>query len=125
MLSTLQVLGNLLNYAILYGGKTPLPNNDENTTSTTPATRNLLICGANDCQDPNITSANLNRYEPASQTLVYILIGVTAGLVVVAIFIQSCFVEAINSQTSEYSIPSAKEEKSDEDDLEIEAKVRP
>ena len=63
----------------------------------TPTGRDLSVCGRNDCQDPNVTDQNLNRYEPASETLVYILIGVTAGLVVIAILIQIFLVKKIDS----------------------------
>jgi len=62
----------------------------------TPTKRDLSICGRFDCQDPNITDQNLNRYEPASDTLIYILIGVTASLVVIAMFIQLFFIKTID-----------------------------
>ena len=106
-----------MSYAVLYGGKTPLPNDSENSTARTPIARNFSVCGANDCQDPNITNANLNRYEPASQALVYILIGVTAALVVVALFIQGCFVESINSEEAVYSVTLQEAENDDQESI--------
>ena len=95
------MFGNLLNYAILYGGLNQMSKILGNASSTimTPIQRDLSICGKNDCQDPNVTNENLNRYEPASQTLVYILIGVTAGLVIMAMLIQIFFVESLIKST--------------------------
>ena len=92
------MFGNLLNYAILYGGKTPLPNDEDNeiSTSVTPTKRDLSICGRFDCQDPNVTDQNLNRYEPASKVLIDILIGVTAGLVMIAMLVQIFFIKPID-----------------------------
>ena len=85
------MIGNLLSYAILYGGKSPtLSETDltDNTSSVaTPVNRDLSVCGINDCQDPNITEANSDRYEPASMTLIYVLVGVTGGMVLVAMSI--------------------------------------
>ena len=75
--------------------------------------RDLSVCGRNDCQDPNVTDQNLSRYEPTSETLVYILIGVTAGLVLLAIVVQTFFV--INVHTNEKRIEfSVVEDISDE-----------
>ena len=91
------MFGNLLNYGILYGGKSPIVDEDDNSsTSATPVVRDLSICGKNDCQDPNVTDQNLNRYEPASEVLIYILIGVTAGLVVIAMLIQGFLIKNID-----------------------------
>ena len=121
----MQVFGNLLNYAILYGGKTPLPNDETDNISTTPTTtptteRDLSICGKNDCQDPNITNQNLNRYEPASEKLVYILIGMTAALVVVAMLIQIFIVKTIDPSKE---APFEKDEKAEDDERLFENQV--
>ncbi|XP_076805885.1 protein unc-93 homolog A-like [Clavelina lepadiformis] len=82
------VFGNLINYAILYGGSS-------NASSDTSA-RELSYCGINDCQVPNITAQYLNQYVPASQTLLYIMIGVMAGLVLLAMLIHSTLVRDID-----------------------------
>ena len=62
----------------------------------TPADRDLSVCGINDCQDPNITEANSNRYEPASMTLIYILVGVSGGMVLVAMSIHKFVTKPID-----------------------------
>ena len=59
--------------------------------------RDLSICGKNDCQDPNLTNENSDRYEPASPTLIYILVGVMGGLVLLAMIIHQCLVKPIDS----------------------------
>ena len=82
------MFGNLINYAILYGGSS-------NASSDTSA-RELSYCGINDCQVPNITAQYLNQYVPASQTLLYIMIGVMAGLVLLAMLIHSTLVRDID-----------------------------
>ncbi|XP_076813516.1 protein unc-93 homolog A-like isoform X1 [Clavelina lepadiformis] len=50
-------------------------------------TRNqdFSFCGANDCQDPNITLANIDQYTPAYPATRYSLIGFLALLEVIAI----------------------------------------
>ena len=119
-----------MNYAILYGSLRSIKTEYGGNSSTTPAiptVRDLSICGKNDCQDPNVTSENLNRYEPASQTLVYILIGVTAGLVVLAMLIQGFLVESINPSDKDASTPISndifKEDK--EKQPKLKSRVRP
>ena len=82
--------GNLLSYAIFFGGKLPKLFKAELTDNTSMATttmKDLSVCGINDCQDPNITEVNSDRYEPASITLIYALIGVSGGMVLVAMLI--------------------------------------
>lgn len=91
-----QVCGNLLSYAILFGGKSP-QNFSNDTTASTPMQKDLSYCGKNDCQNPNITNSDSNRYEPASTTLIYILVGVTSGLGVLAMFIHGCLIKPIDS----------------------------
>ncbi|CAK8681296.1 unnamed protein product [Clavelina lepadiformis] len=53
-------------------------------------TRNqdFSFCGANDCQDPNITLANIDQYTPAYPATRYSLIGFLALLEVIAIVLQ-------------------------------------
>ena len=93
-----------MNYAILFGGRSPIIIQSGNTTVMTPIIRDLSICGANDCQDPNITDANLSRYEPASPILIYILIGVCAGMVLIAMVIQGFLVKpAVIGKEPKYS----------------------
>ena len=83
----LQAFGNILSYAIFYGGR----------AESTHTFQDLSICGRNDCQDPNITDQNSDRYEPASQTLIYILVGVMSGFVVVAMIIHFFLTKPINT----------------------------
>ncbi|XP_078492351.1 protein unc-93 homolog A-like isoform X1 [Ciona intestinalis] len=75
-----QTLGNLLSYAILYSGKTITEGNFNNRSIL-----DLSVCGANDCQNPNVTNANLNQYVPQTKSVLYAMIGVMAGLVLVAV----------------------------------------
>ena len=91
--------GNLLSYAILFGGKSPNLFKAELTDNTSMATttmRDLSVCGINDCQDPNITEANSDRYEPASITLIYALVGASGGMVLVAMSIHKFVTKPID-----------------------------
>ena len=76
-----------MKYAILFGGRIATPSMNETMV------RNLSICGRNDCQDPNITNANIERYEPASQMLIHILIGITGGPIFFSIIIHGLFIK--------------------------------
>ena len=93
----LQAFGNILSYAIFYGGGAIVESDLGNSTESTPTFRDLSICGRNDCQDPNITDQNSDRYEPASQTLIYILVGVMSGFVVVAMTIHFFLTKPIDT----------------------------
>lgn len=82
-----QILGNLCSYAILQGTKVLYNDTDAVFESTTamanwnstfvhqPKRDYYLYCGANDCQNPNVTSAQKDRYVP-DQLSIYILLGV-------------------------------------------------
>ncbi|CAK8679200.1 unnamed protein product [Clavelina lepadiformis] len=48
--------------------------------------QDFSFCGANDCQDPNITLANIEQYTPAFVATRYSLIAFLAGLVLIAVF---------------------------------------
>ena len=93
----LQAFGNILSYAIFYGGGAIFESDSGSSTESTPTFRDLSICGKNDCQDPNITDQNSDRYEPASQTLIYILAGVMSGFVVVAMTIHFFLTKPIDA----------------------------
>jgi len=58
--------------------------------------RDYSTCGANDCQDPNVTQENISQYVPASETTLYIMIGVLSGLVLIAIGIHSLLTRDID-----------------------------
>ncbi|XP_076825985.1 protein unc-93 homolog A-like [Clavelina lepadiformis] len=49
--------------------------------------RNFSFCGANDCQDPNITLANIEQYTPAFVATRYSLIAFLAGLILIAVIL--------------------------------------
>ncbi|CAK8679203.1 unnamed protein product [Clavelina lepadiformis] len=49
--------------------------------------RDFSFCGANDCQDPNITLANIEQYTPAFVATRYSLIAFLAGLVLIAVIL--------------------------------------
>ena len=83
----LQTLGNILKYTILYSGRSPTESGNETIV------RDLSICGRNDCQDPSITNANIERYEPASQSVIHILIAITAGLIIFSIILHGIFIK--------------------------------
>nr|XP_026692178.1 protein unc-93 homolog A-like isoform X1 [Ciona intestinalis] len=87
-----QTLGNLLSYAILYAGKTVAEGEGSNSS----ALADLSICGVNDCQLPNTTNLNLNQYVPQSGTVLYVMIGVMAFLVLSSIGIMGVLVKKID-----------------------------
>ena len=58
----------------------------------------LRFCGANDCQNPNLTAENLTKYV-ASKTTTYVLLGVFSGLLIIAMLIHRFGIEAINSKS--------------------------
>nr|CAB3263793.1 UNC93-like protein [Phallusia mammillata] len=96
-----QVFGNLISYAILFAGKDPISTNttlDSNTTDATPPAPppGLIVCGPNDCQDPNITALNIAQYVPAAETTLYIVYGVMGSMVLLAIAIHVFLVRRIN-----------------------------
>ena len=87
----------MISYAILtYGEITREQIDNDTTTAPPPVFRDLSICGKNDCQDPNLTNENSDRYEPASITLIYILVGVMGGLVLLAMIIHQVLVKPID-----------------------------
>ncbi|CAK8679204.1 unnamed protein product [Clavelina lepadiformis] len=49
--------------------------------------RDFSFCGANDCQDPNITLANIEQYTPAFVATRYSLIAFLAGLILIAVIL--------------------------------------
>nr|XP_039248658.1 protein unc-93 homolog A-like [Styela clava] len=75
-----QILGNLISYAILYGGKNHsgnyLPNNTTTNSSVKMVTSDFRYCGANDCQNANLTREALDQYKPQDPHTMYILISV-------------------------------------------------
>nr|XP_039257116.1 UNC93-like protein [Styela clava] len=69
---------------------------DSYQTTTTVWERDLSVCGANDCQDPNITAQNLEQYVPPTQRSLYILIGILSLLIVLSIIVKSIFLPTIS-----------------------------
>lgn len=45
------------------------------TSTGEAATKSLQYCGVNDCQDPNVTNANIEQYVPQSRIALYTLVG--------------------------------------------------
>nr|XP_004226179.3 protein unc-93 homolog A-like [Ciona intestinalis] len=88
-----ETTGNLLSYAILYAGKTITVNEGNSTVNSAV---DLSVCGANDCQYPNVTNANLNQYVPQSKSVLYAMIGVMAFLILLALGIMLCLVPKIS-----------------------------
>lgn len=63
--------------------------------STQEPERDVSFCGANDCQDPEITSQNLDQYNPPSDKSLYILIGILSSLIVLSVIFKFIFVPKI------------------------------
>jgi len=84
MLITLQIIGSTLSFAILNAIK-PLEEStiDENEVNSTESlsqsqsvvTLSLRYCGADDCQDANVTQDNIEQYVPTNKTPIYIIVG--------------------------------------------------
>ena len=89
-----QMFGNLITWAILYGGALS-DANAFNSTSNGTCERDVSVCGKNDCQDPNITEANIEQYEPANQVTRYSTIAAMSALVFLSIIILACFLPEI------------------------------
>lgn len=87
-----QIFANLLSYGILYGEKRA-QNNSLATNSTKP---DFSTCGIHDCQNPNATQENINNYVPASEATLYTVIGVMAGLILIAGIVYLAMVKDID-----------------------------
>nr|XP_039257120.1 protein unc-93 homolog A-like isoform X1 [Styela clava] len=72
---------------------TKVANSYENKTSAWR--RNVSVCGANDCQDPNITSQNLQQYVPPTNKSLYIVVGVLSTLIILSIIVKVMFLPKI------------------------------
>ena len=94
-----QMFGNLLTWGILYGGAQSTANIYNSTSNQTE--RDISACGKNDCQDPNITAANIDQYEPANQLTRYSTIGAMSGLVLLSIIISFYFLPEIEKLRKE------------------------
>lgn len=57
------------------------------------------FCGKNDCQDPNVTSANIGKYKP-NNNLLFILFGVVSVLSAIGIILHVIFLENVSVTTS-------------------------
>ena len=52
--------------------------------------RNIAHCGLNDCQDPNITSDNIDQYVPRNPVVIYVLIGCCLLLMIIGTLLHVC-----------------------------------
>lgn len=79
-------LGNALTLIILYIDRNVINQRStvhfDNATSVDDVYRSY--CGANDCQDPNITMNNMQQYSTVNEATYYIIIGMSAALVLLA-----------------------------------------
>ena len=118
----------MIGYAILFGGLTT-KNNESNynesfsSTPAAPVVKDLSICGKNDCQNPNVTDENGERYQPASMTLIYILVGVMGGLVVTAMIIHKFVTKPIDTSLEIKDVDEEKREKIEEEKVKISNKL--
>nr|XP_026692338.1 UNC93-like protein isoform X2 [Ciona intestinalis] len=69
-----QIIGNLFSFVVLH----LFPPNSTATINTTIRTTDdqFLYCGANDCQDPNVTTAHIDQYVPTNPVALYVLLSV-------------------------------------------------
>ena len=47
----------------------------EATSLSVPTARSYAYCGVNDCQDPNVTTSNIDQYVPQDPIVIYLAIG--------------------------------------------------
>lgn len=83
-LSLSAILGNILSWAILYGGKT---KSSDDIYSNTTVDRDVSMCGKNDCQNPNITELTIEQYEPDNMFTFYFTIGAMCTFVMISFLI--------------------------------------
>lgn len=78
-------------YIVLYAFNDKIPANsttfDTNVTSLPGLTASASLdefyyCGANDCQDVDVVTENIDQYVPTNQITIYILIGILAAMCV-------------------------------------------
>lgn len=106
-LSLASIFGNLISGAILFSASPPPPSsNDTSAFSNETFQVDISVCGINDCQDPNITSENIEQYAPP-QAALFTLVGTMSGIVLLALIIFIVGVPAVDFNAN-------KEEKEDE-----------
>ncbi|XP_077971158.1 protein unc-93 homolog A-like isoform X2 [Styela clava] len=59
-------------------------------------------CGANDCQNPEITQSNLHNYVPADKLHLNILLSVFTCLCVIGIFLHICYLPVAKPETNDW-----------------------
>jgi len=92
-LSLASIFGNLVSGAILFSGSPPSSNSSTFPNDTFEI--DISVCGINDCQDPNITSENIEQYEPPLAAR-YTLVGTMSGVVLLSMVIFFIGVPAVD-----------------------------
>ncbi|XP_078483266.1 protein unc-93 homolog A-like [Ciona intestinalis] len=72
------IAGNLISFGVFSSAGETTSNISANGTESVLVLAD--VCGANDCQDPNITSQLLSQYKPADEMILYIVLGVFVAL---------------------------------------------
>jgi len=107
-LSLSGVFGNILTWAILYSGDAhKIPRNESEV--------DLTVCGTADCQDPEVTEANIEQYELGSPAVFYGTIGGLSGLILISILITLLTIPEVDK--SKENLGEEEEENEEKEDL--------
>ena len=83
-------IGNSFVYIILYIDRNVINHQTSFNNATQNSTDENIyrsFCGANDCQDPNITALTMQQYSPVSKVTYYVIVGCCMLSIVIAFLI--------------------------------------
>ncbi|XP_039257648.2 protein unc-93 homolog A-like [Styela clava] len=110
-----RIFTSILSYAILYSTRSDIENTTTNSTvglfNGTTMMNNYEHCGANDCQNPNVTKKFLNNYVPPNAISVYSLMGAFILVALCAIGLHAKFL--VNSEVKNVTKPTEIDESED------------
>ncbi|XP_039257125.2 protein unc-93 homolog A-like isoform X3 [Styela clava] len=91
-----QIFASIISYGVLYGTRQELPKESATKNGTDSSIETLLgekyeNCGANDCQDPNVTISTLDKYVPPNALSIYLLMGTFCVINVFAVVVHAKF----------------------------------
>nr|XP_039257123.1 protein unc-93 homolog A-like isoform X2 [Styela clava] len=91
-----RIFASIISYGVLYGTRQELPKESATKNGTDSSIETLLggkyeNCGANDCQDPNVTISTLDKYVPPNALSIYLLMGTFCVINVFAVVVHAKF----------------------------------